>query len=458
MNKRDEIQALIETHQPAVLGITEVKPKNNRFTIEECEVAYKGYEIFHNLGKPGRGIALYVKSDLKPSVCDSLDSDFAESVFVECRLSGNEQLLIGLIYRSPSSTADNTAKLNKLLQQAADLKPSHLLIMGDFNFPELDWNTEKSEAGPAHPATVFLRATKDAFLLQHQKLPTRYRVGQKANVLDLVFTNRDDMINDVTTTAGVGKSDHFLLIINVNCDYDVAPRQARYNYKKTDFTVLTQELEMVDWVTELTELSVNDVWLRIKEHLHGAVEKSTPKSSTSGRRGKSWMDTSTLASVRKKHQLFRRWLQTRVGADYQAYIKARNQARKKCRTAQKKQEESVARESKRNPKAFWAFVKSKTKTRSGVADLKKPDGTKTSNDLEKAELLNSFFQSVFTKVDPGPLPPPPSVPHEQTLENFVIEEEDVRKVLANLKVDKAPGPDGISPLSLAKYRMTGGKQ
>jgi hypothetical protein len=103
MNKGDEIQALIETHQPAVLGITEVKPKNNRFIIEECEVAYKCYEIFHNLGKSGRGIALYVMSDSKPSVCDSLESDFAESVLVECRLSGNEQLLVGLICRRPAA-------------------------------------------------------------------------------------------------------------------------------------------------------------------------------------------------------------------------------------------------------------------------------------------------------------------------------------------------------------------
>jgi exonuclease III len=83
MNKRVKIQAVIDTHQPAVLGITEVKPKTNRFTIEECEIAYKGYEMFHNLGKEGRGIALYVKSDLKPSVCEALDSDFAESV---CRV------------------------------------------------------------------------------------------------------------------------------------------------------------------------------------------------------------------------------------------------------------------------------------------------------------------------------------------------------------------------------------
>ena len=171
-----------------------------------------------------------MSSDLKPSRCEALDTDFEESVFVECRLSGNEQLLIGLIYRSPSSTVDNTARLNELLQKAADRKPSHLLIMGDFNFPEVNWNEEKSEARLEHPATQFFRATKDAFLLQHQKLPTRYREGQRTNVLDLVFTNRDDIINEIVTSAGIGKSDHFSLIINMSCTYEPPPRQIRYNF------------------------------------------------------------------------------------------------------------------------------------------------------------------------------------------------------------------------------------
>lgn len=116
----------------------------------------------------------------------------------------------------------------------------------------------------------------------------------------------------------------------------------------------------------------------------------------------------------------------------------------------KKQEEKVARDSKTNPKAFWSFIKAKTNSRSGIADLKKPDGTKTANDLEKAELLNTFFQSVFTKEDEGPLPTPPSMDYKQELVDFVIEEEEVRKVLANLQVDKAPGPDGISPLILSQ--------
>jgi len=64
----------------------------------------------------------------------------------------------------------------------------------------------------------------------------------------------------------------------------------------------------------------------------------------------------------------------------------------------------VAAKTKENLKAFWRYVNSKTKSRSGVADLKRDDNTLTVSDMEKAELLNSFFQSVYTIEDEEPLP------------------------------------------------------
>ena len=50
-----------------------------------------------------------------------------------------------------------------------------------------------------------------------------------------------------------------------------------------------------------------------------------------------------------------------------------------------------------NPKSFWKFVKSKSKTRSGIRDLKNNSGEWISDDHEKANELNTFFSSVFTK-------------------------------------------------------------
>ena len=49
-------------------------------------------------------------------------------------------MLIGVIYRSPSSTSDNNEKLLKMIEQAITISNSkRLLIMGDFNFPEIDY-------------------------------------------------------------------------------------------------------------------------------------------------------------------------------------------------------------------------------------------------------------------------------------------------------------------------------
>ena len=59
-------------------------------------------------------------------------------------------------------------------------------------------------------------------------------------------------------------------------------------------------------------------------------------------------------------------------------------------------ERQIAREAKANPKAFYKYARSKMKTCSAVADLERLDGTTTETDVDKAEVLNAFFTSVFT--------------------------------------------------------------
>ncbi|CAI9719265.1 Hypothetical predicted protein [Octopus vulgaris] len=105
----------------------------------------------------------------------------------------------------------------------------------------------------------------------------------------------------------------------------------------------------------------------------------------------------------------------------------------------------VATQAKTNLKSFWSYVKSKTKSKTGIADLKRSDGSKTTTDKEKADLLNTFFQSVSTVEKEGDLPDMPEYTHDTELTNLNISVEKVHKQLRSLKIAKAPGPDGISP-------------
>ena len=131
-------------------------------------------------------MCLLVKSELKPSVSQA-QTNFKEAIFVDCKIEGGKQLTVGLIYRSPNSALENN-NLNELIQ-AIPKMAQNLLLLGNFNFTQIDWNSESTNTGENHPAALFLHAVKEAFLIQHQKDPTRIREGQRPTLDDLVLTN-----------------------------------------------------------------------------------------------------------------------------------------------------------------------------------------------------------------------------------------------------------------------------
>ena len=93
-----------------------------------------------------------------------------------------------------------------------------------------------------------------------------------------------------------------------------------------------------------------------------------------------------------------------------------------------------------NTKPFWNYVKSKKEDNIGIAPLK-DKGNLVSDCKGRAEILVDQFLSVFTKEDSRDLPEVSSrvaddIPH------LTIGEDGVVKLLCNIKISKAPGPDG----------------
>ena len=110
----------------------------------------------------------------------------------------------------------------------------------------------------------------------------------------------------------------------------------------------------------------------------------------------------------------------------------------------------IAREAKANPKAFYKYAKSKMKTCSAVADLERLDGTMTETDVDKAEVLDTFFTSVFTLESLENIPTFENRLHNTELTDFLITNEEVEKILKTLKTTKPPGPDELHPRLLVE--------
>ena len=62
-------------------------------------------------------------------------------------------------------------KLCTTFREIGSCNFNDVLIVGDFNFPEIDWKTESCTAGTGHAAYRFLESARDAFLTQHQCEP-----------------------------------------------------------------------------------------------------------------------------------------------------------------------------------------------------------------------------------------------------------------------------------------------
>ena len=80
----------------------------------------------------------------------------------------------------------------------------------------------------------------------------------------------------------------------------------------------------------------------------------------------------------------------------------------------------------------------------------KENGSLTKNDNEKAEVLNSFFKSVFTVEDTSQLPEPQGMKVDQVLSTVEITPLIVKNKLLKLNKSKSTGPDLIHPWVLSE--------
>ncbi|GAB0209787.1 mitochondrial enolase superfamily member 1 [Grus japonensis] len=145
----------------------------------------------------------------------------------------------------------------------------------------------------------------------------------------------------------------------------------------------------------------------------------------------------------KKKEAYRGWKQGKVA--WEEYRETLRAARDQVRKAKALIELNLARDVKDNKKSFYRYVSDKRRTRENVGPLWNETGDLVTQDMEKAEVLNDFFASVFTSKC---LSHTARVTEGRDWENAeppTVEEDQVREYLRNLKVHKSMGPDELHP-------------
>ena len=446
-NKINILAEQVHKMKPHIICVTEVKPKNYRYALQSCEIKIQGYTLYENLSEQGRGICIYIDEKLSAIQTDIETYGSEECIWIEIKGEGQENLIVGCVYRSPNSSEENNLKINKMVQNLDCSKK--ILMMGDFNYKEIVWSDPDNVHATEPKAELFLESTRDSFLYQHIQEPTRHRGEQKRNILDLVFTT-DDSADNIQLNPPLGNSDHCSIVWEVEMNFKVTEQAKKYfNYNKANYSAMKEDILAVDWQSNLSNKNVEEAWNTLHEKLEATCRKNIPISEPKkGRKRPLWMNKTALAKVKKKHEAWKRYLQSESGEAYLEYTRARNQAKWHTRKAQRIYEQKIAKEAKKNPKQFWSYVNSKRKSQVNIPDLDITDDKnppKTTNDDEKAELLNQYFKKVFTDEDLQKIPNAKKKRIENTLKDIEITQEEVLKRLKALNQNKSPGPDNIHP-------------
>ena len=203
----------------------------------------------------------------------------------------------------------------------------NIFICGDFNLPNINWDSSPSSSrAESRPQETVLKRLMDTV----PKKPNTRQVdsgnqgrglvnGDKTsesflncvidnglsqivccntrneNILDLVLCNAFDNIPVADIVPPLVSSDHGCVKFDTelkcikNSINTMIPTYTdiniltNYNYKKANFTILSNYLTSIDWIALFSQKNVNDMWLIFTQKLLEAVSKYVPVNNRNSR-------------------------------------------------------------------------------------------------------------------------------------------------------------------------------
>ena len=446
ISKFDEIKSFILLHNFAAFAVSETWLDES---IENDALTFSGYSqlIRRDRNRRGGGVCVFIKDEYPAKHMRQLEPIDTEIVCIEIRVK-NAKHLIYFCYKPPAN--DTSVFLANLQNSVANVRGYNaLLFMGDFNckhssFYHRDKNTRDGEL----LKSFFESLSCSQFV--HE--PTRFHGGNDS-CLDLFFTNNPALIINTTVHPLINNCDHAPVSVTLKSKFSYIHSFKRnvWDFKRGDFNMLRNILSHHCWGSIWAKDDVNECVNEFVYHLREILEFCIPHYTATIRpRDKPFMTGELRNLMRNRDRLHKIFKQFPNDQNRLNYNKARNEV-VRCLRNSKLQFETTnlmkldTENTNIKPKSFWHSLRSFFQK--NCTPINAPliiNDAIISDPEEKAEEFNDYFvrQTCIDESEVS-LPEHSLCISHLSLDVPYIEEFEVYKILNNLDISKATGPDEI---------------
>ena len=397
----------------------------------------------------GGGVLIACRSDIASIRRRDLEMDDYEILVCEFQPERSEKYVFVMCYNPPDGDGaqlEFVTALGQIVENCEQLF-NHVCVLGDLNIPDIDWETVTSTSG-SNLTREFCSFVND-FSLTQLVFSSTHKHG---NILDLILTNQPERFSDVETWPEMYDSDHFPVVSNLRVKMPTrrgVPRVV-FDYSRADYNGLNRFFnEKLGANSEFFRRhsrpgeDIDNAWSEWVNIFDEGTGLFIPTKIIRDNCRPRWVD-GDVRHLSNRVNTARRIAKLRDNdACWRKYRRLRNELKNLSRDKYNGHVNDLGQTVKTDPKKFWNFYNSKTKSKS-IPETIVRDEVRFNSPLDKAAAFNDYFYSNFTRSDDNDLPDIP-IYENLNLECVDFFPREVRAVLRNLDKSKASGPDNISP-------------
>ena len=375
-----------------------------------------------------------------------------EAVVCQISLNSNKNLIVFSFYRPPGHDIQYATNLCNLFRDICTAYSSSLICLaGDLNLPGVDWKYCNLLPCNLHSSlcNIFIDFILEYGFTQIVDFPTR-----EHNILDIFLTNH--LSYEYVCKPLTGISDHGIVYVTSAVDIELQkPISCRiYLWHKANFEhIKSLANSLVDeFLTKHDDDTPTETLWQAFKSICSSCLNCVPSRITSQCSHQPWINTQIKRLSNKKQRLYNKAKRTMNIEDLEVYKCFKKFVQKECRIAYSSYiADSLNASSQNGSKCLWSYIKSRKKDNIGVGSLR-CDGLIYTDSLDKANVLNQHFSSVFTTEDTSYL----SSLNEYNIpaiESITINPAGVADLLSNIKPFKPSGPDDIPTFLLKEIAI-----